>query len=207
MKNSWSYLLRTGLFAFLIIQAVAPTQPSVAGDAQGQAGVATDTCWATGSLNDSTPLSVADIVYILRVLSGSEPAPENLYQLDLNGDCIVDQADADLIAQLLELGPGSLPQYPVPTCCSPEIHLACPIALTGDINNSGSLTAADIVYVVAYLFRGYFGPEPCPAVADLNCDGAVTASDIILLVNYLFKGGPPPCDVCALIPDVWNCPY
>lgn len=164
-----------------------------------------DTCWATGTFNESGLPTVADLVFVLRVLGGGLPVPDNIYRLDLNGDCVVDQADAQLISDLFEFGPGVLPQYPVPTCCFPEVQLVCPIAVTGDVDESGAVTAADIIMLVGAVFRGFL-PEFCWARADVNCTGTITSADIIYLVGYLFKGGPPPCDVCTLFGDVWNCP-
>jgi len=61
----------------------------------------------------------------------------------------------------------------------------------GDANADGSLTVADVVYLVNYLFKG--GPVAKPYEAgEANCDGKVTVSDVVYLVNYLFKGGPVP---------------
>jgi hypothetical protein len=82
----------------------------------------------------------------------------------------------------------------------------CLVTLTGDVNNNGSLTSADIIYLVAHVFKGGPAPLPCTAAADVNCDGAITAADIIFLVNFVFKGGPAPCDVCTIVPAVWTCP-
>jgi hypothetical protein len=66
--------------------------------------------------------------------------------------------------------------------------------ITGDPNLDGSITAADIIYMVNYVFKG--GPEPLPVAAagDVNCDGSATASDVIYLVGHVFKGGPAPCN-------------
>jgi len=63
----------------------------------------------------------------------------------------------------------------------------------GDVNFDGSITAADIIYMVGFVFRG--GPEPIggTGIGDVNCDGTITAADIISLVNYVFKAGPLPC--------------
>ena len=72
----------------------------------------------------------------------------------------------------------------------------CPIALTGDLNLTGTITSADIIVAVNYVFKGGPDPQPCPASADVNCGGTVTSADIIILVNYVFKGGPAPCDAC-----------
>lgn len=73
----------------------------------------------------------------------------------------------------------------------------CPIALTGDVNVNGTITSADIINLVNYVFKGGPPPLPCVAAGDVNCNGAVTSADIINLVNYVFKGGPPPCDGCT----------
>ncbi|HVP37365.1 MAG TPA: dockerin type I domain-containing protein, partial [Terriglobales bacterium] len=62
----------------------------------------------------------------------------------------------------------------------------------GDANTSGNVNAADIVYLVSYLFKHGFPPTPLQS-GDANSDGAVNASDIVYLVSYLFKHGPAPC--------------
>lgn len=83
---------------------------------------------------------------------------------------------------------------------------ACPITATGDVNVNGSITSADIIYLVGYVFKGGAAPLPCAAAGDVNCNGSVTSADIIYLVGYVFKGGPAPCDVCTLVPGTWACP-
>ena len=83
---------------------------------------------------------------------------------------------------------------------------ACPIALSGDLNLSTTITSSDIIVLVNYVFKGGAAPLPCAANGDVNCGGTVTSSDIIVLVNYVFKGGAPPCDVCTIIPSLWSCP-
>ncbi len=62
----------------------------------------------------------------------------------------------------------------------------------GDVNNNGSTTSSDIIYLVNYVFKG--GPPPLPVVSegDVNCSATITSSDVIFLVNYVFKGGPTP---------------
>jgi hypothetical protein len=82
----------------------------------------------------------------------------------------------------------------------------CPITLTGDANNSGLITASDIVSLVDYVMKGGATPLPCAAGGDVDCTGAVTIADVIGLVNYVFKGAAPPCDVCTMIPGTWTCP-
>ena len=73
----------------------------------------------------------------------------------------------------------------------------CPITRTGDVNVSGTITSADIIGLVNYVFKGGAQPQPCVASGDVNCSGAVTSADIISLVNYVFKAGPSPCDACT----------
>jgi len=83
---------------------------------------------------------------------------------------------------------------------------ACPVSLTGDINQSGALTSADIIGLVNFVFKGGSPPQPCTAAGDVNASGTVTSADIISMVNYVFKGGAAPQDVCPLIPGTWSCP-
>jgi len=83
---------------------------------------------------------------------------------------------------------------------------ACPVVISGDVNVSGSITSADIIALVGYIFKGGDAPLPCIAAGDVNCSGDITSADVIALVNFVFKGGTPPCDVCDLIPATWSCP-
>lgn len=73
----------------------------------------------------------------------------------------------------------------------------CAITMTGDVNLSGSLTSADIIYLVNHVFKGGSAPQPCSAAGDVNCNGSVTSADVISMVNHVFKGGPVPCDGCT----------
>lgn len=83
---------------------------------------------------------------------------------------------------------------------------ACPIALSGDVNLSTTITSADIIALVNYVFKGGAAPLPCAANGDVNCSGGVTSADIIALVNFVFKGGAAPCNICTIIPSLWSCP-
>lgn len=62
----------------------------------------------------------------------------------------------------------------------------------GDVNNSGVITSADIIYLVNFVFKGGPPPLPVPSEGDVNCSSTITSADIIFLVNYVFKGGPVP---------------
>jgi hypothetical protein len=77
--------------------------------------------------------------------------------------------------------------------------------MTGDVNESGNLTSADILGLVNFIFKSGSPPAPCEAAGDVNCTGNVTSADIIYMVNHIFKSAPAPCaanEVCAL----WSCP-
>ena len=65
---------------------------------------------------------------------------------------------------------------------------ACLIDVAGDVNENGSLTAADIIAMVGYVFKSGPPPEPCDANGDVNCDGAVSTLDIDPFVTCLTTG-------------------
>ena len=82
----------------------------------------------------------------------------------------------------------------------------CPIVITGDVENSGSVSAADVIRLVGYVFKAGAAPQPCRASGDVNCTGAINATDVILLINFVFKSGTPPCNVCTQFNGTWSCP-
>jgi hypothetical protein len=92
--------------------------------------------------------------------------------------------------------------------CYQQVRLGagCPITLTGDVQGSGTISAADIIYLVNFVLKAGPVPLPCAASGDVNCNGTVSTSDIVYLVNRVFKAGPEPCNVCTLIPSTWSCP-
>ena len=74
------------------------------------------------------------------------------------------------------------------------VHIS-PWDYRGDANQTGSVEAGDVVYLIRFLFRS--GPAPAPYLeGDANCDGTVTAGDVVRLIGYLFRGEPVPrcCD-------------
>jgi len=74
---------------------------------------------------------------------------------------------------------------------------SCIVELTGDVNVSGTITSADVIVVVKYVFLMGGDPQPCIGAANVNGNETVNSSDIIYLINYVFKNGPAPIDVCA----------
>ncbi|MFH1374911.1 MAG: hypothetical protein ABII79_14090 [bacterium] len=70
---------------------------------------------------------------------------------------------------------------------SSEVVIVC-----GDMNGDGlGPDVADIVFYVAFLFRG--GPAPPDLnLADVDNSDALDVGDLTCLVAYLFQGGPAP---------------
>jgi len=75
----------------------------------------------------------------------------------------------------------------------------CIVVVTGDVNESGSITSADIIHMVNYVFKSGPAPLPLEAAGDVNCSGNVSSADIVFMVNFVFKSGSLPCDVCTIL--------
>lgn len=72
------------------------------------------------------------------------------------------------------------------------VYLANPL---GDMDQSGSVSASDIIYLVNYVFKA--GPVPlAPETGDVNGSCTASSADIIHMVNYIFKSGAPPMAPC-----------
>jgi hypothetical protein len=67
----------------------------------------------------------------------------------------------------------------------------------GDVNNNGIVDVGDVVYLVAYLYRGGPAPVPMVCVGDVNNNDIVDVGDLVYLVSYLYRGGPPPDPNCC----------
>jgi hypothetical protein len=74
----------------------------------------------------------------------------------------------------------------------PIVVVPCPY-MVGDLNGSNTITLADIILLVNYVFKSGLAPQPHVKMGDADCSGPVTSADIIYLVNYQGKGGPAPC--------------
>jgi hypothetical protein len=65
------------------------------------------------------------------------------------------------------------------------------VYICGDVTGDGVIDAADVVYLINYLY--IHGPALVPLQAgDVNCDGTIDAADAVYLTNYLYIHGPPP---------------
>jgi len=71
------------------------------------------------------------------------------------------------------------------------IDIELPPVKIGDVTGNGTIDAADVVFIMNYLYIG--GPAPNPSqIGDANCDGGINSADVAYLINYLFVGGPAP---------------
>jgi hypothetical protein len=73
---------------------------------------------------------------------------------------------------------------------NPALSMASYV-LRGDANGDGIIDLADVIYLLNYLYKSGFVPDPAEA-GDTNCDGTVDLGDVVHLLNYLFKGGQAP---------------
>ena len=62
-------------------------------------------------------------------------------------------------------------------------------SIHGDVNGDGTVTVADVFYLINSLFAA--GPPPIGG-GDENGDGSVNVADVFYLINFLFAGGPGP---------------
>jgi outer membrane protein assembly factor BamB len=98
---------------------------------------------------------------------------------DVTGECV---PDALAGTQMLYGQPGGK------TFC---ISGGIPFWQRGDASFDGTVDAADIIYLLNYLYRN--GPPPPNTCAgDVNADGEIGPSDVVYLINYLFRNGDPP---------------
>ena len=58
----------------------------------------------------------------------------------------------------------------------------------GDVDGSGAVTSADIIFAVNYLFKAGVAPES-PVLVDVSRNCRATVSDVITMVNYVFRNG------------------
>ncbi len=70
-----------------------------------------------------------------------------------------------------------------------------PPYVCGDADDNATISIADAVYLINYIFGG--GPAPNPVEAgDADCSGGVSIADAVYLINYIFAGGAAPCAAC-----------
>ena len=63
----------------------------------------------------------------------------------------------------------------------------------GDVDWSGEINIADLVYLVVYMFEHGPGPMPDRQVGSCDCNPVITIADLLWLVDWMFNNGPKPC--------------
>ncbi len=192
------YLKFLTLMIFLLsICAVANLQAEEPGTIEGakanqQLAASADTCWVTFDIDgDGISFTVADLVYLVRLLGSCQDIPAEIYRADLNGDCVIDSLDINRADSLFKYGMmicDPAPCFPIPTCCNPEVRLAI---LCGDLNCNRAVDILDITALIDHLYNN--GPAPKPIQrADVNHSGSINVLDLTYLINFLYKGGAAP---------------
>ena len=167
-------------------------------------------CLARGDCDSNGyVLTVSDMVYLIRYVNGQGPAPRPLYEGDLNGDCVVDQADAEVYACIFQYGiMKCLPGYPLSTCCEPDtvIGACCDSLGVCSVRSQANCLALGGTY------HGDFTRcqphSPCVVCGDLDHSGNIDISDVVYLVMCIFACDPIPlegevnCDGMIDISDV-----
>jgi glucose/arabinose dehydrogenase len=103
----------------------------------------------------------------------------------------------DALGELYMVGISSGTVFKIVPASAADSCRACHFGeAAGDVNLSGEVTSADIIYLVNYVFKGGAAPLPVTSNGDVDCSGTITSADIIYLVSYVFKGGAPPCEGC-----------
>jgi hypothetical protein len=95
--------------------------------------------------------------------------------------------------------------------CSNCPASACDCARHADLNSDYFIDAADLAFLIDWVFFGVGPPatDPgCPHVdrGDFNCDGMDDATDISLMIDHVLFGGSPPCEPCDCAAYPTNCP-
>lgn len=154
------------------------------------------TCGANSDLNgDGVILTVADWVYMARLLLGQVDSPDSLYRVDFNGDCVVDTADLRIFECYWVNGLSCLPfPFPRPTCCNPVLRICCQ-GSTGnvDCDPAGGVDISDIGALIDNLYLT-FTPLSCHGAANIDGDPGRTVdiSDLSALIDYLYITFTPP---------------
>lgn len=153
-------------------------------------------CTATGDVNnDGIILSVADMVDLMRVVKRMQPMPADPWDLDMNGDCAIDDGDVDMYMCYFQHGSGCPGwEFPPLVCCFPDtiVGASC-------IGDSCSLRTEANALAMGATYYGdgtqCSGIMPCCCVGIRgNMDGdpqdMVDISDLSIFIDYLFFGVP-----------------
>jgi hypothetical protein len=90
-----------------------------------------------------------------------------------------------------EISAAPLTSGVIPANTPSESSVSVLIYARGDCNKDGATNAADVVYLINYLFQSGLAPDPLE-LGDANCDAVVDGADVVHLINYLYQNGSPP---------------
>jgi hypothetical protein len=144
---------------------------------------------------------VGDAVLLENFLACQDDlTPEQIANSDLNGDCMVDQADSDYMLDCVGGGPA-----PLPCACATVDVTGCRCSQPGDVNLNGLICEiGDVVALENFLAcQSSFTPEQITN-SDVNADCIVDQADSAYLLDCL-SGGPEPMACVCGEPDVTDC--
>jgi len=75
-----------------------------------------------------------------------------------------------------------------------------PCFTCGDIDQDGTISPTDVVYLINYVYKNLEDPEACyEPCGDINDDGTVNPVDVVHMINWVYKNLVPecPCGVCG----------
>lgn len=143
-------------------------------------------CQKASDVNaDGIPLTTADEVFLVRLLTG----------------------DIDTLpAPYPECGTDTFSTPCEATCCPPE---SCVCVYQADPDSTGSIDSADLAVMIDCVFFSC-NPVPqeqfCPgAQMDFNCDGFVDSIDLAEIIDHVYFSGPGPCNPCDCYLYPVNC--
>lgn len=84
----------------------------------------------------------------------------------------------------------------IPQFINTEFHIVPQNVLPGDVNQSGRINLADVIFLAHYILEGGEPPQFLPS-GDVDTDCEITMADIIYLARYCFGVGLAPMPGCA----------
>ena len=159
-------------------------------------GVYAQQCTAHGDVNcTGGDPTIGDLLWIIEFFDGSQILPPCPVQMDVNGDCVVDHLDYQLLLGCILIS--HIPCPEVSTCCNPVYNYSCCVDRVGDVNGYGweEPTIGDVSAIIDMLFIS--GAEVgCVSEADMNQSGGanpgpgdIKIGDISILIDHLFITG------------------
>ncbi|PIS40515.1 MAG: hypothetical protein COT26_02975 [Candidatus Kerfeldbacteria bacterium CG08_land_8_20_14_0_20_43_14] len=163
---------------------------------------------ARGDMNNDGKVDVLDVWALFELVSHSSGIVNMGLSADLNGDGVVDGQDVNsIISYAIANGPTldankadvnkdgkvdmgdavSLSYYltiqaTVQTSVGSLTTTAGLDFILGDVNGDGSINAADVDFLISYLYK--HGPVPSPVErGDINLDGKINALDVTELIH------------------------